>query len=361
MKKIFYFFTAAIMLFGCQRPYELKLDFALNRTDLHFKAAESKSYFQVYCCGNWTVSLESEADWVTLSAYSGYGNTQVNVSCPANEGNSRWVNIVVSNDKGEEKKIYLSQEGAAASYILEDSEVDLLSGARRIRIGAENNLEQRLIDGASISVTYAQGEQSWIGGVVLDAEFLQFDVAEFQGTQSRSAEIEIAFPTAKWDECKTVLVVNQSADKPRIEIADEYELDPSGIISTQIPIQCNWNTKYYDYDLSEYEFDRPDLIASTSFNARTNVITVTPVANYDTPRTISLTCKVKDETGSVIARASGSLKQAKGKKPLVPKDLTEGYRWANCYIVADVDSTLYSIELRKPCGDVIAASSASVI
>ena len=165
MRRIFIICVAMSLAFlsGCQRPYEMEYDFALNRDQLRFTKAESKAYFLVYSKSAWSVEFESEVEWATLSRTEGSGNGQVSVFCQANTSVSRGVNIIVTTSDGTSKKVYLSQEAGFSDgyYIIEDPGVQLLSKGVSVSLSAETNLPEDMFDDITIRIDPAEAEE-WV-------------------------------------------------------------------------------------------------------------------------------------------------------------------------------------------------------
>ena len=101
---------------GCQNKFEevydtVKLDY--NKIDV--KAEGGKFTFMVYCSGDWTITLDGDADWMTLDKMSGTGVTLINVEFAENTLSQRGVNMLVSGG-GETKIIPVNQVGLYTLY-----------------------------------------------------------------------------------------------------------------------------------------------------------------------------------------------------------------------------------------------------
>ena len=101
---------------GCQNKFEevydtVKLDY--NKIDV--KAEGGKFTFMVYCSGDWTITLDGDADWMTLDKMSGTGVTLINVEFAENTLSQRGVNMLVSGG-GETKVIPVNQVGLYTLY-----------------------------------------------------------------------------------------------------------------------------------------------------------------------------------------------------------------------------------------------------
>ena len=101
---------------GCQNKFEevydtVKLDY--NKIDV--KAEGGKFTFMVYCSGDWTITLDGDADWMTLDKMYGTGVTLINVEFAENTLSQRGVNMLVSGG-GETKVIPVNQVGLYTLY-----------------------------------------------------------------------------------------------------------------------------------------------------------------------------------------------------------------------------------------------------
>ena len=352
-------------LSGCQRPYEMEYDFALNRDQLRFTKAESKAYFLVYSKSAWSVEFESEVEWATLSRTEGSGNGQVSVFCQANTSVSRGVNIIVTTSDGTSKKVYLSQEAGFSDgyYIIEDPGVQLLSKGVSVSLSAETNLPEDMFDDITIRIDPAEAEE-WVKDVVASPTGISCVVSDYVGTESRQATIGVYFPAAEWDESRVTSFMNvtQSNITPQIELSSEYILDPNGGTVTSIPLEFNWAAEYYTYDLSSHTFGDDSWIASSSYDAETQSLKVTPSRNKSgQPRETIVTCYVKDLEGTVLSQTSAVLTQDifDGIEPADAVALYEGEKYANCYLIETDQAKIYSFDAKKPDGSLPSENMAS--
>lgn len=350
---------------GCQQPYEMKLDFALNRDELRFTKAESQAYFLVYSQGAWTAEFETPVAWATLSRTSGHGNQQVAVVCGKNTSVSRGARIIVTNHDGKVKTVYLSQESSLSDvyYTMLESNLQLLAKGASVNLSAETNIPEEVFADVTYQVESTAGTD-WISDIVATPEGFSCVVADYIGEEGREAVVGVYFPAAEWDEtrCKSFLTIRQSAVKPQITLASDHELNPDGGIVTSVPLEFNWAAEFYAYDLSYITFS-DDSWVSAVYDEESQSVKVTPQRNKTgQPRETVMTCYIKDQDGTVINTATTKLTQGifDGIDPIDAVALYEGEKYANCYLIENIDSEVYWFDARKvdgtlPSEDMISA------
>ena len=352
------------MFTGCQQPYLVEFDFALNREELRFTKGEKKAYFLVYSTGSWTAEFEKVVSWATLSRTSGSGNQQVMVECQKNTSVSREVNIIISNHDGQVKKIVLSQEAGLsdAYYRISGGDLQLLSKGTSISMEAETNVPEDLFQDVTVKVEPVTGEE-WISNIQVTPSGVSCVVADYAGQESREAVVGIYFPAAEWDEtrCKAFLTIRQSNVAPQITLPQTYELDPAGGAASSVPIQFNWAADFYTYDISSFAFSDPTWVSAV-YDADSQSIMVTPLRNKSgQTRECVLTCYLKELDGRVIGEASVTLIQAEfdGIDPVEAVALYEGEKYANCYVVESTDAKTWWFDAKKVDGSVPSETMAS--
>ena len=367
MRNVFIVCVAVSLAFlsGCQRPYEMDYDFALNRDQMRFTKAESKAYFLVYSKSAWSVEFESPVDWATLSRTEGSGNGQVSVFCQANTSVSRGVNIVVTTSDGVSKKVYLSQESGFSDgyYIIDNPTLQLLSKGVSVSLAAETNMPEDMFDEIVIKVDPAEASE-WIKDIVATPTGISCVVADYEGTESRQATVGVYFPAAEWDESRVTSFMNvvQSCIAPQVKMAPEHVLDPTGGVAVSIPLEFNWAAEFYTYDLTSHTFGDDSWISTSSYDAETQSLKVTPLRNKSgQPRETVLTCYVKDLEGLVLSGASTVLKQDvfDGIDPVDAVALYDGEKYANSYLIETTQANTYWIDAKKPDGSLPSENMAS--
>lgn len=342
------------LLSGCQQPYEMEVDFALNREELRFTKAESKAYFLVYSTGSWTAEFETSVDWATISRTSGYGNQQIAVDCEKNESVSRGVRLIITNHDGKTKTVYLSQEAAVSEpyYKISETSLQLLAKGTAISLETQTNLPETLFSDVTIQVESADGSE-WISDIKVTPEGISCAVADYTGEDGREALIGVYFPAAEWDEsrCKSFLTIRQSAILPQVTLEESYVADPDGALTT-VTLVPNWASEFYSYDMSSFSFE-DSWILNGIYNPETQSISFTAEWNKTgQTRQTTLTCYVKDEEGNTISNASAQISQAvfTGIDPVDAVALYEGSRYANCHLIENTLTGTYWIDARRVDG-----------
>lgn len=367
MRTRLYTYVAVLltMFSACQKPYELELDFAVNREELRFTKAENQSYFLVYSKGTWTAEFETPVTWATLSRTSGQGNQQVAVVCEKNSSVSRGAKIIITNHDGQVKSVYLSQEASISDgyYTMSESSLQLLSKGAAVSLTAETNLPEDLFAGVTYQVESAAGSD-WITDIIATPTGFSCVVADYVGEEGREAVVGVYFPAAEWDEtrCKSYLTIRQSPVNPQIILAPSHVLDPVGGLVTSVAMEFNWAAEFYAYDLSSISFSDPSWVSAV-YDEETQSVKVTPQRNKTgQPRETVMTCHIKDQSGNIVNSASTVLTQDvfDGIDPADAVSLHDGAQYANCYLIQETESRIYGFDARKvdgtlPSEDIVSA------
>jgi len=350
-----------VFLSGCQRPYEMEYDFALNRDQLRFTKAESKAYFLVYAKSSWTVDFETPVEWARLSRTEGTGNCQVMVMCDANDAASRGVNIIVTNSDGTTKTIYLSQESVISDwtkedyvYKLKESKIDLLSKGTSVSVEVDTKIPESMFEGLTYRLE-PESAADWIKDVNATASGITCVVDDYDGTEGREAVVGVYFPAAEWDETRITafLTISQSAVAPQIILEDTYSLAPLVNDPIAISLDFNWDTELYSYDYSSFTFSDDSWleVEKCSFDPVTKSVRVMPTWNRSgQKRTTVLTCVLRDEEGNKVNETSTTLVQEPEINPSDAKALYEGEKYANCYMIETKLADAYWFDAKKPDG-----------
>lgn len=109
-------FGCAAALSGCQNKFEEEYDTVkLDYSKIDVKAEGGKFTFVVYYSGEWTIALDSDAEWIALDKTSGRGVTLINVEFAENTASQRGTNMLVSG-AGDTMVIPVNQVGAYTLY-----------------------------------------------------------------------------------------------------------------------------------------------------------------------------------------------------------------------------------------------------
>lgn len=347
-----------LALASCIGPHETDFDFILDRDECRFAADSGQSYFRVFGEGRWTAAFEQEVDWVSLDKMEGMGESQILVFHKKNEGLSRGVNLFIDHEDGTRKTIYMSQKSGLGSdkpaYSLNTGNLKLLSLGMDIKVLAVSNISPEAVDSASVKTIYAGADSSWISGITITPEDVSLSVSPNETGVERSAKIQFAFNGAVWDEPYTVFLnIVQGGAGPEISLAESYELDPLGTKTLEISAGTNWDPGLYSYDLSDFSISDESFLRSVEYVDSTATLKVLPSMNKTKDaRNTTLTWKAKDYDGNVVSTASATLSQPVSAIQLDgdPVNLTEGGKYANCYILPQAEATYYSLEPKLVSG-----------
>lgn len=311
---------AAMVTFSCQKGYEMTLPLAVNRDDFKLKASGGDTYFIVYSTSSWTIEALDDDSWISLSSYSGSGETQIDVNYTDNAALSRGVTYLIKSGS-HTRTVYFSQEAGYAgdaTYLLGGSSLSFLSGAKSVSISAKSTLPKENFDRGYSVVRYATQQVDWIKNITIGEDKLDFDVDENTSGEFRSASIEINFPVASWDDAvKTVLTVFQ--DKGGVDFGyfeESIDVDPDGINSLSIELGINFTPSIYPNYLLSFGFKNADntpasWLRNAKIDASGTLFTAMPKTNKDDVREATLTFMIVDTTtGSVVKESSVLIKQA---------------------------------------------------
>ena len=140
-----------------------------------------------------------------------------------------------------------------------------------------------------------------------------------------------------------------------ISINDTYSLDPEGLDSLKIYPVINWDPSVFEFDLSDFTVSAGvtgKYVKSENYLA----LVAQPNTSRQT-RNFDLKWNVMDN-GKVAASTSATLVQS---YYIPPVDLTAGGKYANCYVLSDVEEGYYSLDVLmvsgvKPAEDMTSAA-----
>lgn len=359
MKRLITIASICILaLASCIGPHETDFDFSLDRDECRFAADSGQSYFRVFGQGRWTAAFEQEVDWVSLDKMEGMGESQVLVFHKKNEGLSRGVNLYIDHEDGTRKTIYMSQKSGLGSdkpaYSLAAETLNLLKMSMKAEVAAVSNISAEAVDSAHVKVIYAGEDTTWLSEVTVTPEKVAFSAAANDTGAERTAKIQIAFNGAVWAEPYTIFLnIVQGGAGPEVSLDDSYDLDPLGTKTLEISASTNWNTSLYSYDLSDFSISDKSFLRSVEYIDSIATVRVLPSMNKtkDT-RTTTLTWHAKDSKGDIVSTASTTLSQSVSPIWLDgdPVNLTEGGKYANCYILPQTEATYYCLEPKLVSG-----------
>ena len=162
----------ALAAASCDRKYEIIDTLGVSSHTLKLAETPGETHIAVYSTGEWSVALERNVDWASLSKLSGNGLGDFVFSWSANYGTSRSVDILVSRDNITER-IRVIQAGYVSSPF--------------IRLGLAKLMLPR--QGASFSVPISTN---------LSSSLAQFKAkAVYYGASSRPDTLEVGSDNPK--------------------------------------------------------------------------------------------------------------------------------------------------------------------
>ena len=138
-------------------------------------------------------------------------------------------------------------------------------------------------------------------------------------------------------------------------INDTYNLDPEGLDSLRIYPVINWDPAVVDFDLSNFTVSEG---VTGKYVKSGNYLALIAQPNTSTEaRSFELKWSVMDN-GTEMTSANSTLVQ---NFYLPSVSLTAGGKYANCYILSDVDETYYNIDVClvsgvRPAEDIVSAA-----
>ena len=311
--------VVGLSILGCQKGYEMTLPLAVSRGEYKLKSAYGSSYFTVYSTSTWNITYGNAAEWLRLSKTSGKGETQVNFEYDENNSMSRGVTLIItSGDLTCE--VYIGQAGGSLepNYTLPRQSYSFLAEPIALKVAATTNLQPETISLAYADVYYTQEENiDWISGVEITSEGVSFKVAENLSGEKRDAQVEITFPSAKWDTpAKTIFTVAQDSENATLgTIVDTYTVDPNGINPINIDLGVNFDPEFYDYKvvytIKDAEGNDVNWLRNISLNETATRFVAYARANRIADRAATLTFNLVDETNAVMESHSVALSQVK--------------------------------------------------
>ena len=175
--------------------------------------------------------------------------------------------------------------------------------------------------------------------------------------QARSFNLEWSISENGAEVAKSSTELVQDNFVVALSINDTYSLDPEGLDSLKIYPVINWDPEVFDFDLSLFIVS--DGVTGKYVKSGNYLALIAQPNTSREARNFNLKWSVMDN-GVEAASASATLTQ---NYYIPPVDLTDGGRYANCYVLSDVEEAYYSVDVRlvsgaKPAEDI---SSAAVL
>lgn len=111
---------AAMVVAGCQKPYEKHWGLEVDSTAYHLSYSDGVFPLFVYCSGDWKASFDSDVDWIKIQKGTecGTGNGIVRMLYRYNEVAPRSVNLVITSGQFS-KTVAISQDYDTIQLVVE--------------------------------------------------------------------------------------------------------------------------------------------------------------------------------------------------------------------------------------------------
>ena len=297
---------------------------------------------------------EGDKDWIENLKFN-YSDVEFsvkeNTSAADRSASIYWTYPVAHWETPDTLSIVVNQNSSLPSLGLEASYSLDPAGLDSLKIYPNENWDDDIYD-FDLSVFNAVGVK---GEYVKSGNYLALIADRNFTGQSRSFNLV-------WNICENgETVATSSAELVQenftvsIGINDTYNLDPEGLDSLKIYPVINWDPAVFDFDLSHFTVSGG---VTGKYVKSGNYLALIAQPNTSREaRNFSLKWSVMDN-GVEAASASATLVQ---NYYIPPVDLTSGDKWANCYVLSDVEAAYYSVDVRlvsgaKPAEDITSAA-----
>lgn len=311
---------AALLLFGCDKPFEMNLPLAVNSHKLTFESAAGSSHILIWSDGNWTASFGREINWGSLNKLEGFGNSDLEFTYSANYGVTRSVELILTKAELRDT-IVLVQKGAVSgdnvSLSFKSPSLTLLRNGYSVNAPITTSLiysTEMIVpqveffdaDGVSQGVVVAGKEVPdtlhvipWISNMAISSEdglHLSYDVAENAGSDARMAVMSINVEAADGTLYSSRQTVTQGIESPALELS-AAEGEYSGF-NGAYTVAANANNVYPYTQFLSVESDA-EWITGAALTANGLVFAVT---RNDTgaPRTGNINVTFNDGAGTAL-------------------------------------------------------------
>ena len=297
---------------------------------------------------------EEDKDWIENLMFN-YTDVEFSVKENASDADRTaricWTFPVAHWETPDTLSIVVAQNSSLPSLGLDESYSLDPAGLDSLKIYPDVNWDTDIYD-LDLSAFKAEGVK---GEYVKSGNYLALIADRNFTGQSRSFNLD-------WNICENgEIVATSSAELVQenftisIGINDTYNLDPEGLDSLKIYPVINWDPEVFDFDLSHFTVSEG---VTGKYVKSGNYLALTAQPNTSREaRNFSLKWSVIDN-GVEAASASATLTQ---NYYIPPVDLTDGGRYANCYVLSDVEEAYYSVDVRlvsgaKPAEDITSAA-----
>lgn len=195
---------------GCKKsdPFERELGLQSRRVVL--SAETGITPVMVFSNTSWKVKFVEAVPWAGIDRLSGEYSSGIYFSYAANYGRARKVSLAFEAGSARDTVVMVQKGGLTnASLSLSPTSLTFEAAAASGSATFTTNLREDLPD-VVCKVSYAEGDEGWISGLVLSEGVLEFQVAANGGSSAREATIIVSHTDAEDKEIKASLIVTQN-------------------------------------------------------------------------------------------------------------------------------------------------------
>ena len=291
----------------------------------------------------WVEYASEDKDWIEDLVFD-YSDVRFSVkendSDAARTASIHWTFPAAHWESPDTLSITVSQLASLPSLGLEESYNLDPAGLDSLKIHPEVNWNTEIYD-FDLSGFKADGVK---GEYVKSGNYLALIADRNVTGQARSFNLDWIISENGVEVAKSSAELVQDNFVVALSINDTYSLDPEGIDSLKIYPVINWDPEVFDFDLSHFTVSEG---VTGKYVKSGNYLALIAQPNTSREaRNFNLKWSVMDN-GVEATSASATLTQ---NYYIPPVDLTAGGKYANCYVLSDVEEGYYSVEVRKVSG-----------
>ena len=282
---------------------------------------------------SWVEYESEDSDWVENLEFN-YSDVEFtvkeNVSGADRTAQIFWTFPVAHWESPDTLSIVVTQTSSLPSLGLDESYSLDPAGLDSLKIYPDVNWDTDIYD-FDLSAFAAEGVK---GEYVKSGNYLALIADRNITGQSRSFNLD-------WNICEN----GETVAKSSTELVHSLRITPV----------INWDPAVFDFDLSHFTVS--DGVTGKYVKSGNYLALIAQPNTSREARNFSLKWSVMDN-GVEAASASATLVQ---NYYIPPVDLTAGDKWANCYVLSDVEAAYYSVDVRlvsgaKPAEDITSAA-----
>ena len=291
----------------------------------------------------WVEYASEDKDWIEDLVFD-YSDVKFSVkendSDAARTASIHWTFPAAHWESPDTLSITVSQLASLPSLGLEESYNLDPAGLDSLKIYPDVNWDTDIYD-FDLSTFNAEGVK---GEYVKSGNYLALIADRNVTGQARSFNLDWIISENGVEVAKSSAELVQDNFVVALSINDTYSLDPEGIDSLKIYPVINWDPEVFDFDLSHFTVSEG---VTGKYVKSGNYLALIAQPNTSREaRNFNLKWSVMDN-GVEATSASATLTQ---NYYIPPVDLTAGGKYANCYVLSDVEEGYYSVEVRKVSG-----------